>query len=249
MTNVAELPFLADLEDLRKRLGLSLLAIFTTAIFCFIYASQLFDFLNAPLRQSFSSVLLIGTTPAEAFIIKIKVAIISGIVLSSPIWFFEIWRFVAPGLYQHERRFAFPFVAIATFFFLAGIFFCYYLVLPFALRFFFLEYQSIGVRPNIKISEYLSFAVMLLLVFGLVFEIPILSYFLARFRVLTHSFLMSNFSYATLLIFIAAGVLTPGPDVVSQLFLAAPMFILYGLSILICYLVEKKAQQAAPHGH
>src|SRR6185369_17647871 len=144
--------------------------------------------------------------------------------------FYQAWRFIAPGLYSNERRTAVPFVLAGTFFFITGAWFCYVVVFPVGYAFFLEEYRTIGVAPQIRISEYLSFASRMLLAFGVTFELPVVTFFLARCGVVTHRTLLGMGRYAIVVIFIVAAVLTPGPDVASQLLMAAPLLVLYALS-------------------
>jgi sec-independent protein translocase protein TatC len=147
--------------------------------------------------------------------------------------------FVAPGLYDQEKRYARPFVFFATIFFILGAAFCYYVVFPVGYRFFIEEYLTIGVSPSIRISEYLSFTARMLLAFGVTFELPVVTFFLARVGLVTHHTMLRYLRYAVLFIFIIAAVLTPGPDIASQLLMAGPLLVLYGLSIGVAYVFAK----------
>ena len=240
------MPFTEHLAELRNRIGKSLLAILVASIACFFFAQPLFDLLTLPLEQAnlelqkkateqVHQLKLIGTGPAEAFIVKLKVALGAGVILASPILFFQLWCFIAPGLHEHERRLAAPFVILSTLFFLLGVLFCFEGVLPFAFRFFIDEYASIKVAPDIRIGEYLSFTVRILLIFGAVFELPILSYFLARMGLLTSEWLVTKGRYGIVVIFVTAAILTP-PDVITQCLLAGPLIVLYGLCIAVAKL-------------
>src|SRR5438876_701684 len=178
----------------------------------------------------------------------LEVSFIAALFAASPIIFFQAWRFVAPGLYDSEKRLAFPFAIAASFFFVVGASFCYWLVFPVGFRFFLAEYQSISVAPQIRISEYLTFASRMLLAFGITFELPVVTFFLARVGVVTHRMLLGTWRYATVVIFIVAAVLTPGPDVASQLLMATPLLVLYWLSIGVAWLVARPAPAAVPAG-
>lgn len=236
----AEMPFLDHLRELRKRLIIACCAIGVGAILCFTWSEALFSILTSPLRNSFSNLTLIGTGPADAFVIKLKLSIIAGLVLTSPISFYQLWLFVVPGMHENERKFAIPFVWASTAFFLVGILFCFNVVLPTAFHYFSDEFGSISVTPNIRVGEYLGFATTFLLIFGVVFEMPVLCYFLARMGLVTHKLLIEKGRMAIVIIFIAAGVLTPTPDVLSQMLLAGPLLVLYALCIGVAYWVEKK---------
>ena len=251
-TNPSEMPFTEHLAELRDRIIKSLLCILVASVICFAWAEPLFMFLTDPLYDALDAInrslsekdkqvvfKFIGTGPAEAFIVKLKVAIGAGILLASPLLFYQLWQFIVPALHKHEQRFAVPFVFFSTVFFLAGASFCFIVVLPFAFNFFLKEYASIGVAPDLKIGEYLSFTIRILLIFGLVFELPVFSYFLARMRLLTHRWLLNKGRYAIVGMFIVAAMLTP-PDVITQCLLAVPLLVLYAICIAVTYLAYPK---------
>jgi sec-independent protein translocase protein TatC len=236
------MPLTAHLEELRTRLIWAILAIAVGALACWVVIAQLVAFLLAPLEQLRpAESLVIGTGLTEAFFTKLKVAVIGGIFLSSPVVFYQAWKFVAPGLYERERRVALPFSIAASFFFVAGAAFCYWLVFPVAFEFFLKEFGSIGVAAQIRISEYLTFASRMLLAFGITFELPVATFFLARVGLVTHRTLIDWWRYAVVVIFVVAAVLTPGPDMASQFLMAAPLLALYVLSIGVAYMVARPA--------
>ena len=231
-----KLPLTAHLDELRTRLIRSLIGIGVGFAVCYSGIEPLMAWLIAPVRQLESThVQIIGTGLAEAFFTKLKVGFIGGIFLSSPVIFYQIWKFVAPGLHDDERRYVMPFVGFATFFFLAGAWFCYRFVFPTAFGFFIAEYGSVAIAPMLKISEYLSFATRMLLAFGVVFELPVFTFFLARVGVVNHTLMIATWRYAVVAIFVIAAVLTPGPDVASQILMATPLLVLYALSIGVAY--------------
>jgi sec-independent protein translocase protein TatC len=235
------MPLTGHLEELRWRLITSLVAVGVAFIPCYFFANVLFDFLARPLRQVTQEPLnLIGTGVIEAFFTKLKVSFIAAIFLATPVVLHQVWQFVAPGLYANEKRYVWPFICFGSLFFLLGAGFCYAVVLPVAYAFFLEEYKSIGVQPTLRISEYLTFTSRILLAFGVTFELPILAFFFARIGIITHKTLLGFFRYAVLAIFILAAVLTPGPDVASQLLLAGPLLLLYGVSIGVAYVFGKE---------
>ena len=223
------------LAELRTRLIRALAATAIGFGVAYFWASELVAFLLRPLREQGLDVEVIGTGVTDAFFIKLKVAAIAGIFVASPVIFFQAWRFVSPGLYTREKRVALPFSIAATAFFVAGAAFCYELVFPVAFRFFLEQFQSIALGPQIRISEYLTFASRMLLAFGVTFELPVASFFLARVGLITHRTLLDSARYAIVVIFVVAAVLTPGPDVASQMLMAAPLLVLYALSILVAW--------------
>ena len=224
------------LAELRTRLIRALMATAVGFGLAYFWASELVTFLLRPLRDQGLDVAVIGTGVTDAFFIKLKVAAIAGIFVASPVIFYQAWRFVSPGLYSREKRVAIPFSIAATFFFVAGAAFCYGLVFPVAFRFFLEQFQSIALGPQIRISEYLTFASRMLLAFGVTFELPVASFFLARVGLITHRTLINSARYAIVIIFVVAAVLTPGPDVASQMLMAAPLLVLYALSIGVAWL-------------
>jgi sec-independent protein translocase protein TatC len=243
----ARMPLTAHLEELRTRLIRSLLATVVGFTLCYNFAERLVSFLLRPLTALRpDQPIVIGTGVTEAFFTKLKVSLVAGIFLASPIIFYQTWRFVAPGLYHTEKRMAVPFAISASFFFLFGAAFCYALVFPVAYEFFLTEFTSIGVAPQIRVSEYLTFASRMLLGFGVTFELPVATFFLARIGLVTHRTLIGYVRYAIVVIFIVAAVLTPGPDVASQLMMATPLLVLYALSIGIAYLVARPAPAPTP---
>jgi len=234
------MPLTAHLEELRTRVVRVLLATTAGGTLAWLVIERLVAFLLAPLaalRPGES--LIIGTGVTEAFFTKLKVAVIAGIFLASPVIFFQAWRFVAPGLYQREKRVAVPFSMAATAFFVSGAAFCYWIVFPVAFTFFLGEFTSIGIAAQIRVSEYLSFASRMLLAFGITFELPVVTFFLARLGIVTHQTLVAWWRYAIVVIFIVAGVLTPGPDIASQMLMAAPLLVLYVISIGVAFAVAR----------
>jgi sec-independent protein translocase protein TatC len=238
------MPLTQHLEELRWRLIRALLAATVGAVICYNWADVLFAFLIRPLTAySNEPVQLIGTGVTEAFFTKLKVSLIGGVFLGSPVIFFQVWKFVAPGLYEQEKRYVVPFVAFATIFFVLGAAFCYLSVFPISYAFFLDQYKEIKITPALRISEYLSFSARMLLAFGLTFELPVITFFMARLGVVTHRMMLGYLRYAVLGIFIVAAILTPGPDIASQLLMAAPLFVLYIISILVAYVFGKKKEE------
>jgi sec-independent protein translocase protein TatC len=182
---------------------------------------------------------LIYTAPHEAFFTYMKVSFIAGLGLATPVILFEIWCFIAPGLFENEKRYAIPIVFISSVFFLGGALFGYFLVFPVGFQFF-TSFASDYISPMISTREFLTFTNRLLLGFGLIFELPIFAFFLAKLGLITSKFLKRQRRIAVVVIFIVAAVLTPGPDVFSQLMMAGPLLILYELSIWIVHFAGPK---------
>lgn len=240
---------LDHLRELRKRLVISFGIIVAGAVGAYCYSGELFAVLSAPYFAAFPNSPLIGTSPTEAWILKLKVAVVAGAFLTSPALFHQLWLFISPGLYNHERRLVVPFVVLSTALFLGGATFCYYSVLPLSYAFFHDEFKSIGVTPTIRIGDQISMTVMTVVGFGAVFELPLVTFFLARLGIVDHHILIRFFRHAVVAIFFIAAVLTP-PDVFTQFLMAVPLTALYVVSIGIAYLtsrrLEKDASAAAP---
>src|SRR5215470_1225255 len=248
-----KMPLTAHLEELRWRIIKALAAVTVGFIASYNFTDTLFELLARPLLTINADadangrvVTLIGTGIGEAFFTKLKVALIAANFVASPVVLYQIWQFVAPGLYDTEKRYARPFVFFGTFFFVAGATFCYLLVLPVGYRFFMEQYGSIGVEPQIRISEYLTFTARMLLAFGATFELPVFTFFLARVGLVTHRMMLRTARYAVLVIFIVAAMLTPGPDVASQLLMAGPLLVLYAASIGVAYVFGKTRPATDP---
>jgi len=232
-------PFLEHLEELRQRLIRCLIAVGVAFVICYIFSKEIFALLTIPLREALpEGSSMIFTNLPEAFFTYLKLSFFSGIFLAFPYILYQAWLFVAPGLYAHEKRYLLPFLIFATFFFVAGAAFGYFVVFPYGFRFF-LGFSTDFIRPAPKVKEYLSFSLTLLLAFGVVFELPVFIFFLSRMGVVDHRMLARNRRYAILIIFIAAAIFTP-PDVITQLMMAAPLLVLYELSVWVAKVFGRK---------
>ncbi len=242
---LGRMSLIEHLKELRLRLVYAAIALLAGFLIAYAIADPIFAALTLPIREvSHGKLLLIGTGVGEAFFTKIKVALIAGLFIASPAVFYQIWKFIAPGLYENERRMAMPFIVSATVFFILGGYFCWAVVFRIGFAFFLEQYASIGITPTIRISEYLAFSAKLLLAFGITFEMPIFAFFLTRLGMIDYKQMIHFFRYAILVIFIVSAILTP-PDMVSQFLLAIPLLGLYGLSIGVAY-VFRTAAAAAP---
>jgi sec-independent protein translocase protein TatC len=225
------------LEELRWCILKSILAVVVASGVSYFFADAIFAFVVAPLRQNLQpGQNLIGTGVTEAFFVEIKVALAAGVLFASPVIFYQIWRFIAPGLSGREKRWVLPFVFCATFFFVSGAFFCYRFVLPVAFKYFIEQYETMGVSPAIRIGEYFTFFFRMVLAFSATFELPVFTFFLVRVGIWDYRFMLRSFRYALVVIFVVAAMLTPTPDVINQSLLAVPMVLLYVLSIGIAYI-------------
>jgi len=239
----AKMGFLDHLDELRRRLVVSVAAVFVGFLITFAFIERIFGFIMRPLQAVLPpGGTLIYTEPAEAFLLYIKIAALAGLLLASPVLLSQIWLFVAPGLYSHEKRYAIPFVVFSTFFFLTGALFSHQVVFPLAWRFF-AGFSTDYMAFTPKIGPVFSLYTRLLLAFGLIFQLPTVVFFLAKMGVVTAGLMWRNGKYAILVIFILAAILTPTPDVVTQSLMAGPMIVLYGLSIGIAWLFGKRADE------
>ncbi|MCD6255654.1 MAG: twin-arginine translocase subunit TatC [Deltaproteobacteria bacterium] len=234
-----KMPFTDHLSELRHRLIISLVAICIGTIISFLFSKKIFFILARPLVKILpEDQPMIFTALTEAFFTYFKVAILSGIVLASPIVFYEIWKFVAPGLYENEKRYVIPFVFFATLFFILGGLFGYFIVFPFGFRFF-LGFSTDYLKLLPKMNEYFSLTLKLLLAFGLIFEMPVFSLFFSKIGLISGEMLASKRRYAIVLVFVAAAILTP-PDVGTQLLMAGPLILLYEISIWVAKIFGSK---------
>jgi sec-independent protein translocase protein TatC len=227
------------LEDLRWCLLKSVSAVVLASVVCYFFSDAIFGFVVAPLRRNLEpGQKLIGTGVTEAFFVEIKVALAAGVLFSCPYIFYQIWRFVAPGLTGREKRW-WSVCFVRDDFFVGGTFFCYRFVLPVAFKYFIEQYETLGVSPAIRIGEYFTFFFRMVLAFGVTFELPVFTFFLVRIGVWDYRFMLRSFRYAIVVIFVTAAMLTPTPDVINQSLLAGPMLLLYMVSIGVAYLWRK----------
>jgi len=234
-----EMTFLEHLEDLRKRIFYSAVFIVVAVIPAWIFSKDLFDILARPVTQFLpEGERLAYTTLTAPFMLYIKVSFLAAIFFSSPFIFLQLWYFIAPGLYQHEKKYVIPFVLFTSVFFLLGAVFGYFIVFPWACRFFLSMGQDF--QAVITVDKYFSLALRVLLGIALVFELPTLVFFLSRMGLITPRWMIKNFKYAILAVFTIAAIITPTPDMITQSIIAFPMLGLYGLSILIAFIFGKK---------
>ncbi len=234
------MPFTSHLAELRSRLVKSLLALATAFAGCFAVADTIFAVLAAPLKRiEVEGLKLVGTAVTEAFFTKMKVAFAAALIVALPVLLWQAWQFVAPGLYEHEKRYTRAFVAFGSLFFFAGAVFSYEVIIGQGLGFLLRRYAAIDVQPWIQVGEYFSVAVRLVLACGVMFQLPVLAFFFARVGLIDHRFLIHHFRYAIVAIAILAAVLTP-PDFVAQIFFMVPLSLLYGVGIAVAYLARRK---------
>ncbi len=236
--NEQEMPFLDHLEELRWRLLKSIISIFVMMVLCFLVSDQILDVLLYPGQNIDPPVPLQVLKVQTVFIIKLEIALFAGIILSLPVIFYQFWNFLAPGLHLKERKIlpAIVFASVACF--LVGGMFAYFIIIPYALQFF-LNLAPANIENNIALDFYIGFLLRLIIVFGVVFELPMLSFILTKFGILTPAFMRKYRRYAIVGAFILGAILTP-PDPTTQVFLALPIVILYEISIFISKVFSPK---------
>jgi sec-independent protein translocase protein TatC len=239
----AKMSFLEHLDELRKRIIWSLVGLLVGFLVALVFQNQIFDFIMRPLAATLpKGGQMVYTEPTEGFMLHLKMALLAGIVLAAPAVMWQVWLFVAPGLYRKEKRLALPFVVSSSLLFVAGAAFNHYVMFPAAFKFlgsFTTDYMTFMPR----IAPVFSLYAQLMLAFGLIFQMPVIVFTLARIGILTAGFMWKNTKYAILLIFIVAAVITPTADPLNQTIMAAPMIVLYILSIGIAWAFGKKSAQ------
>ncbi|MGZ5431971.1 MAG: twin-arginine translocase subunit TatC [Thermoanaerobaculia bacterium] len=238
----AELPkmsFLDHLEELRKRLMVSFIAVAVGFFACWAFAEPIFEKLQEPLAAFLPEGDTLAYTRLTApFFLYMKVAFFAGLFVAAPVVLLQLWLFIAPGLYKKERRLAAPFIIFGSLFFILGGYFGYRFLLPATCSFFVETGKQF--KQMVTVDDYFSFASTIILACGLVFETPILIFFLARLGIVTPAFLMQKFKYAVVLSFVVAAIVTPTPDMVTQAALAVPMILLYLIGVGVAYVFGQK---------
>ena len=238
-----KMSFLEHLDELRKRLMWAIGALFGGFLIALFFIDRIFGFIMRPLAATLpEGRKMIYTEPTEAFLLQLKVAALAGVVISAPAVMWQLWLFIAPGLYRREKRLALPFIVSTSLLFVAGAAFNHYVVFPIAFTFlgsFTKDYMEFMPR----ITPVFSLYSQLLLAFGIIFQMPVLVFTLARLGLVTAGFLWKNTKYAVLIIFVISAVITPTSDVVTQTLMAAPMLVLYVVSIGIAWVFGKKQLQ------
>ena len=245
--------FISHIEELRKRLIHSFIFLSAFFIVCYFFAEYLYGFLVEPYSKAVANDgverRLIFTALQETFLTYIKVAFFAAFFVTCPFILMQIWKFIAPGLYKHEKSAILPYLIITPILFFLGGILVYYLIMPLAIKFF-LSFESTGLNTNLpikleaKVNEYLSLIMKLIFAFGLSFQLPVVLSLLARIGMIDSQFLKERRKYVVVIIFAAAAILTP-PDPVTQIGLAIPLLILYELSIFSVNIIEKKAKDNA----
>ena len=241
--NDQETPLVTHLRELRHCLVKSIMAIALTMTICAFYSREIFQLLAQPLKNALPATsFLIATHPVEAWLTYFKTTVLAGFFAASPVLFYQFWKFIAPGLYKNEQRLSLVFVIFSTLLFVGGSLFGYFVIFPLGFDYFVSVVAGTDIHFLPRMEDYLSFASMMLLAFGLSFELPLLVYFLALADLVTLSTLVAIRKYVIVLALIVAAVLTP-PDVVSQVLLGIPLIALYEVGLLAVFVREKLSKK------
>jgi sec-independent protein translocase protein TatC len=245
----AKMSFLEHLDELRKRLIYISYSLVVGCAVAYIFIQRIFDFVMKPMVEMLKSSggtaangYLIYRSGPEPFMLYLKIGFLAGIFLSSPLIIWQVWKFISPGLYTHEKKFAIPFVVMSTFFFVTGALFSHFIAFKWTWKFF-ISFSTGYMQFLPDIDDAFGLYTKMLLAFGVIFEMPTLVFFLARMGVITAAFLLRYFKYAVLVIFIVAAIMSPGTDMMSQFIMAVPMLALYIISIAIAAIFGKKKRR------
>ena len=231
---LSEMPFLEHLEELRERIIKALIAVAASFAVCWYFSSQLFEFVARPITR-IAGVSLVINDPTEAFTVYLKVCLVGALYLSAPFVLWQAWRFIAPGLYKHERRYAGPFIISTSLFFLIGGVFGYLVAFPAALRFLLEMAQRGHMAPFISAEKYFDLFSTVMIVLGIVFEIPPVVFILSRIGLVSGPFLLRNTRWAVIISTIVAAAVTPTTDAFNMLVVAVPMVLLYLIGVLVAF--------------
>ncbi len=240
-----KLPLTAHLEELRKRLMRVLIMVGLGFGVCYTFKDWSFKIITKPLVEVLpQNTSLIYTGLPEAFFIHMKIAFFASLFVTSPYTLYQIWKFISPGLYAKEKKYVVPFVLSSTLLFVGGVLFGYFIALPPAFKFF-VSFTTDVLKPMVSFREYLGLTLKFLLAFGLSFEMPVFMFFLTKLGIVNATMLSKQRRYAILIIFIAAAILTPSPDALSQILMAVPLMLLYEVSIVVSKIAGRKRKEAA----
>jgi sec-independent protein translocase protein TatC len=238
-----EMPFLEHLEELRQRLLKSIAALVLFSCAAFAATDWMLDFLTYPNSHLARPAKLIFLKPTSMLMLRMEIALAAGLIASLPVIIYQLWQFIAPGLLPKERKYVTPVILLTVFCFFVGGSFAYFVMIPVVLPFLF-SLGTKAIEANININDYMSFVLRLILATGLVFELPMVAFFLARLGLITPVFLRKFRRYGYVLIFVVAAIITPTPDPVNQTILAIPLMLLYEISIWVTVIAYKKREDA-----
>lgn len=252
-----KLPITEHLGELRKRIFISLIAFLTAFIVSFNFSDDIFRLIVFPLKYNLALSLknpylqflpddklegakLVFLAPAEALWMSIKISAVAALIMGLPVFLYQLWRFISPGLLRHEKKYFIPFIFSASTLFLLGAFFCFFIVLPFAISFLLTYKVGDILMPMLSVGMYVDFCLKFILSFGLIFELPIIIIFLTKMDIVTPQFLAKNRKYAILMSFVLAAILTPTPDAFNQILMSFPIIVLYEVGIWLSRLFKRK---------
>lgn len=227
-------------EALRKSIIISVVAIMVAGFVCFAYNEQILSFIIAPLRGLNEKLVVTGVT--EAFFVKLKLSFLAGFIISFPIIVWSLWGFIKPALYPSERKYVYLLFPITLILFIVGVVFAYFGILPLVLNFF-IYIAGSNLDTMFKVDQYVSFVMAFTVPFGIVFELPVVVFFLVKIGWVTKEAMARNRKYALLVIFILAAALTPGPDPISQLMMGIPVYLLYEISIIVAHFANPNKER------
>ncbi|OGC81241.1 MAG: twin arginine-targeting protein translocase TatC [candidate division Zixibacteria bacterium RBG_16_43_9] len=236
MPGEKEMSFLDHLEEFRERLIKCLVSVVIFSVVAFFFSAKMIDFIAKPLP----GVYFMG--PVEALSVRMKIAMIVGAIVSSPVILYQLWQFIVPGLLEKEVKVVAPLVFFSTFSFIVGASFAFFIVLPNMIKFL-LSFGTDKLHPWIKIDDYLSFIGYTTLIFGVVFELPVVSYFLGKIGIISSATLRKGRRYAVVAIMIVAAFVTPTPDAFNMMLLAVPLYVLYEISIIVLLIQEARKKK------
>ncbi|NJD55969.1 MAG: twin-arginine translocase subunit TatC [Nitrospirae bacterium] len=248
-----EMPLMVHLSELRKRMLISVAFLGAAFIVLFNISERIFDLLVFPLNTELKiisakpflkliakkPVSLVFLSPAEGFWMHLKISMVAAAVVSLPVIFFQLWRFIGPGLVDKEKKYVIPFVVTSTFLFLMGAAFCFIIILPFALTFL-LGYKTEHMTPVLAVGSYTDFCLKFILAFGAIFELPLIILFLARADIVSPAALARHRRYAILGAFIGGAILTPTPDAFNQILMSIPIIVLYEIGIVLARFTARR---------
>jgi sec-independent protein translocase protein TatC len=240
-----KMPFMEHLGELRTRITRALIGLLVGLVIAFPFSQKIVDYLARPIQATGNTLVFLAVT--EAFWVQMKVALIAGLFFASPIILWQIWAFVAPGLYSHEKKYAAPFVIIGSLLFIGGGAFSLKVVTPYAIQFL-LSYSRPGLQPMISIGSYIDFLLKFTLAFGLVFELPLAITLASRMGLVTPRMLAKNRKYAVLGAFVCSAILTPTPDAFNQALMAGPLIVLYEIGIISARIFGRRPASAPVAG-
>lgn len=242
MSNEDRQSIIQHFEELRKSIIIAVVAIIIAAVACFSFSEQLLTIIMSPMTGFNQKLVVTGVT--EAFWVKLQLSFLAGFIIAFPVVTWAFWRFIKPALYPHERRYVYVLFPATLLLFGSGVLFAYFGILPLVIKFF-IYIAGQNLETMFKVDEYVSFVMSFALPFGLVFEMPVVAFFLAKLGILKYETMAKHRKHALLVIVIVAAALTPGPDPFSQTLMAAPMYLLYEISIWVTRFTRSRKEEPA----